>query len=220
MMLFERPEPRRYLPLLALAAMTAVLGLFGEAQPRYLFPAWFVLPLYPGLLLARPEPGRPSLREARERALEVLVVALVVGLAVVLSVAGLRGRLEAGWPRLIETRRASYSGAALPWGRYRALLAEDSLAVTRIDLPSSGRVTALAARTIHARLPCSTAGLHLFVNDRPSGVGTIDSAKVSAMLTADLRQVDGDTATLTVSTSPPSSGTTCPLMLWLLYSRE
>ena len=73
LVLGSRPDPRLYLPALVLGVLTLALGLFGEAQPRYLFLAWFLLPIYIAWLLTRsrskpPERAQP---ETTGRLLEI-----------------------------------------------------------------------------------------------------------------------------------------------------
>jgi 4-amino-4-deoxy-L-arabinose transferase-like glycosyltransferase len=218
LVLGHRPDPRLYLPALVLAAMSLALGLFGEAQPRYLFLAWFLLPIYIGWLLTGnglPERWRP---EAGGRLLEVAMAAILTGILTLALVPALRAGLRAGWPRLIRTGQLSYGGAAGAVGRYRTLLSGDSAAAATLQVPARGRLTAYAARAPHASPPCSTQ-LRVFLGQQPIGDARIDADTGVRVFRVDLPELPAETTSITVqSTLLRERG--CPVLVWLLHRKD
>ena len=166
---FGRPDGRLYVPLLTVAVLILALGFLGEAQPRYLFPAWFLMPVYVGWFLTRgigTEQWR--MRQAGRRAVEIGIAAAISGVIVAAALMVLGIGLRTGWPRLIPTGVKTYEGGAVPQGRYRSLLTAGSPAAAIAHLPARGRVTAFTVRSLDAKLPCATP-IRLAVNAQPAG---------------------------------------------------
>jgi hypothetical protein len=219
-LLFSRPEPRLHLPLLVLAVLLLALGLLGETQSRYLFPAWFLLPIGMGWFLTHGL-SRTGwiLATAKRRAAEMGAAGILTGIALLTAVVIARAGIRSGWPRLIETRTLTHSGGAIAVGRYRWLLPADSTVKIGAQLPARGRVTAYAVRDQYAPLPCTTS-VHLSVNDRPIMNGVVDSNSVALTLAADLGKEPGGEVSLGIATAGSPRQPGCPAYLWLLHTGQ
>lgn len=148
--LLRRPNRLYEFPLVSLAVLIASLGLLGEAQPRYLFPYWFLLTPVAAFAFVRldggPGPGEPPVRRLLDAA---LVGASAVALIAVVSVVVDRtyGMAEG---RVLRIPMNAIRGVGSVERRYTAVLDPPRGASARLDLtgrfPPSGELGLIALR--------------------------------------------------------------------------
>ncbi len=129
-----------YGPVLFTSFLTLGLGLFGSLQARYLFPLWFIAPIYVGHLFAQAGSSQVPRRIVLRRA--VSSVALALGLTVVATLAVVFAWEIGGvaWTgRLAEASTLARHGRVLIRGRYELDLVPSPDTAAQVTLSLEGR---------------------------------------------------------------------------------
>ncbi len=118
-LLFKSPIcPSEWLPILFLAIMSAALIAIGEIQSSYVFPAWFILPIYVGMSIENFSLNRFSIQDFRTRLSGMAMPTILVGGLLILFLSWAKFGYEYAAGRFISSRLFKQSDqltAINPW---------------------------------------------------------------------------------------------------------
>jgi hypothetical protein len=116
------PDPWFYLPILPVALLTFMLTIMGENQPRYMFPLWFILPIYIGLMVRFRADFRMERKELLSCFSGILHASIAAFTFVFLIYMILQSNYDASHGRLFYTRAFNSEGDVEKVSNYRVLL--------------------------------------------------------------------------------------------------
>ena len=83
--LFKSPIcPSEWLPIIFLAIISVTLIAIGEIQSRYVFPAWFILPIYVGMSIESFSLNRFNIQDFRTRLSGIVMPTILLGALLIL----------------------------------------------------------------------------------------------------------------------------------------
>jgi hypothetical protein len=112
-----------YRPILFASLLSLALGAMGEIQPRYLFPLWFIFPIYIGMFIVElPRNAQQVTKRLGPRLKAVAAVAGVLLVTLVIANLGLRRAYGIQDGRFIKLASFDTGGKVEPVGQYKILM--------------------------------------------------------------------------------------------------